>query len=82
MLVRYVGPQLQWRSYQSAIILPSYKGVGELKLGHGVTQGINSALDSFMRTLNFEMKTSIDVITARGTSEQCFKDLGKQPISL
>jgi hypothetical protein len=30
-----------------------------------------------MRTLNFEMKDSIDVIAVRGSVEQCFKDLGK-----
>jgi hypothetical protein len=44
---------LQWRSYQSAIILPSDKDIGVIKTGNGVRQGIISALDSFMRTLNF-----------------------------
>lgn len=81
MLVRYLGPLLQWRSYQSAIILPSSTDIGKLKTGHGVRQGIISALDSFMRTLNFELRNSIDVITNRGSVEQCFKDLGKQSIS-
>lgn len=81
MLVRFVGPQLQWRSYQSAIILPSSRSVGQLKSGHGVRQGIITALDCFMRTLNFEMRNSIDVIAARGTVEQCFRDLGKKSIS-
>ncbi len=79
--MRYLGPQLQWRSYQSAIILPSHDNVGQIISGHGVTQGINSALDALMRTLNFELKNSIDVIAARGTVEQCFKDLGKNSIS-
>lgn len=49
--------------------------------GHGVTQGILSGVDALMRTLNFELRNSIDVITARGSPEQCFKDLGKKSIS-
>jgi hypothetical protein len=52
-----------------------------LKLGHGVRQGVITALDAFMRTLNFELKDSIDVIAVRGTVEQAFKDLGKQSVS-
>jgi hypothetical protein len=61
--------------------LPSHKHIGEIKTGCGVRQGIISALDAFMRTLNFEMKDSMDVIACRGSVEQCFKDLGKKPIS-
>lgn len=49
--------------------------------GRGVTQGILSGVDALMRTLNFELRTCIDVITARGSAEQCFKDLGKKSIS-
>jgi hypothetical protein len=79
--MRHLGPLLQWRSYQSAIILPSSKSVGKIIQGHGVRQGIISALDAQMRTLNFEMKNAVDVIAARGTVEQCFKDLGKKSIS-
>lgn len=49
--------------------------------GHGVTYGVLSGIDSLMRTLNFELRSCIDVITARGTMEQCFIDLGKKSIS-
>lgn len=34
-----------------------------------------------MRCLEFEPEFPMEVITARGTVEQCFKDLGKQPVS-
>jgi len=65
--VRHLGPLLQWRSCNSAIILPSTKDIGVLKTGHGVRQGLLSALDAFMRTLNYEIKNSIDVIAVRGS---------------
>jgi hypothetical protein len=55
--------------------------VGELRTSRGVTQGVIGGVDSFMRTLNFEMKNRMDVITCRGSVEQCFKDLGKKPVS-
>lgn len=81
LLVRHLGPILQWRSYHSAIMLPSTKDVGTIKLGHGVQQGIISALDAFMRTLNYEMRNSIDVIAVRGSVENGFRYLGKQSVS-
>lgn len=72
---------MQWRANHSAIILPSAPSVDQIKPGHGVRQGLNSAVDGFMRILNYELKSSFDVVTARGTVEQCFRDLGRQPIS-
>lgn len=62
-------------------MLPSTKDVGTIKLGHGVQQGIISALDAFMRTLNYEMRNSIDVIAVRGSVENGFRYLGKQSVS-
>ncbi len=44
-------------------------------------QGYVSAVDAFARILQYEMKGSIDVVAARGTVRECFRDLGKQAVS-
>lgn len=67
LLIRYLGEQLQWRAESSAIILPSTDKLDRIVTGHGVTEGINSAVDGFMRCLDFEPDFPIEVICARGS---------------
>ena len=80
-MIRHFGPVLKWRCYQSAIILPSSKNYNKIIKGNGVRQGLISCMDSFMRTLNYEVGKTLEVITNRGGSvEGCFAALGKTAI--
>jgi hypothetical protein len=65
LMFRHFGPKLRWRSYTSAVILPSNKKVDQIIPGDGVRQGIRSALDSWMRAMNFENKNELEIIVNR-----------------
>lgn len=54
-MFRHFGPILEWRSYQSAVILPSSKKINKLIKGNGVKQGLISCMDSWIRCMNYEM---------------------------
>lgn len=58
-MFRHFGPILEWRSYQSAVILPSSKKINKLIKGNGVKQGLISCMDSWIRCMNYEMQNKL-----------------------
>lgn len=82
LLVSYFGPILKWRSYCSAIIFPSQKGLEEISANNGVSKGILAGFDAFGRTVGFELRDTIEVVVARGSALNALKGLGKKRITV
>ncbi len=53
-MARFFGPKLKWRSYSSAIIIPSVEDVDKVDDNkNGITRAVQSGVDAFGRTLGF-----------------------------
>ncbi len=82
MITRTFSPKLKWRPTASAIIIPSTKNIDKVDDSmNGVTRAVQSGIDAFARTMQYELKGAIDICVARGSAEKAISSLGKTWIS-
>ncbi len=82
LITRHFGPKLKWRPTASAIIIPSTPNTDKVDdLQNGVTRAVQSGVDAFGRTMQYELKGAIDIVIARGSAEKALAGLGKVWIS-
>lgn len=57
LITRFFGPKLKWRPTSSAIIIPSNQNIDKVDESlNGVTRAVQSGIDAFGRTMQYELK--------------------------
>ena len=82
LMTRFIAPKMAWRSYISAVILPSEPDAMDesVESGMGVVKGCKCSADAFGRLTGFELDEmkAVEFVVARGEPGNAMAALGNQ----